>query len=105
MSDVGETFGELLYHLIGKAGMSVPEFAKLTGVHKTDLSAIRAGDRKAPAKHLDKWAKTLELKGAEKDRFLDLAAMDRVPERLRVLIEGLEAASGKSLREMHDKLK
>lgn len=102
MSSLGQSFGDYLYELIHAAGMTVEQFAEEQGVYKSDLSAIRAGRRTVPEKHLNKWCKALGLTGAERERFLDLAAIDWSPERMRTLVQELETGSGKTIRELRD---
>lgn len=90
----------MLYECIKRSGRSVREFARQAKTHEPGLSEIRRGIRPAPLVKVEKWADMLGLTGAERERFLDLAAYTHAPERLKVLVRDLERNSGRTTREL-----
>jgi len=98
---VSNPFAELLFERIERAGLSARSFARLVGKVPPRLSEIKNGRRLAPLKRIEHWAEVLGIKDKkERERFIDLAALTHVPERLQRLIVGLEKRTGMSLRQL-----
>ena len=91
----------LLFDRMERAGLSARAFARLVGTVPPRLSEIKKGRRFAPLRRIEHWADVLGIKDKkERERFIDLAALTHVPERLQKLIVGLEKKTGKSLRQL-----
>ena len=81
----------LLFERMERAGLSARAFARLVGTVPPRLSEIKKGRRLAPLRRIEHWADVLGIKDKkERERFIDLAALTHVPERLQKLIVGLE---------------
>jgi transcriptional regulator with XRE-family HTH domain len=89
----------MLYEAIARKGLTVSEFARLVKVRQPNISEIRRGARRAPRASIEKWADVLSLKGEERERFLDLAALTHAPERIQQLVLDAERALGQGLRQ------
>lgn len=57
-------------------------FSKAVGHHNGVISRIRNGQRTPPLAAMEEWANVLGLKGAKKERFIELAEMAHAPERM-----------------------
>jgi hypothetical protein len=88
----------MLYRAIAEKGLSVSEFARLVKARQPNISEIRRGARRAPKAGITKWADVLGLKGEERERFLDLAALTHAPERIQRLVIDAEQTLGQELR-------
>ena len=55
---------------------------------------IRTGKKRPPVRDIDLWADALELSGAARERFLDLAALDHTPPRIQALVARLRRRVG-----------
>lgn len=51
---------------------------------------IRTGKKLPPVGAIEAWADALQLSGPSRERFLDLAAMERTPDRIRTMIGRLQ---------------
>lgn len=72
-------------------GLIQEHLAEKLGVAPAYVHLIRTGNKKPPVSTINDWAKALDLHGAARERFLDLAALERTPERIRKLIRRLSA--------------
>ena len=85
-------FAEVLYALIERRGWSLREFAAKAKTQHTALSAIKAGTRPPPLKHMERWATVLGLDDKDREYFLDLAALACCPTRVLRMFEPGHAA-------------
>jgi hypothetical protein len=81
------SFGDKLYQLIERKGWGVMEFSRRVKHDQPSISQIRAGTPPPPLKHVDHWADVLGLVGAEREYFLDLAALACCPPRVLRMFE------------------
>jgi transcriptional regulator with XRE-family HTH domain len=77
------TFGALLETLLARRQFSTRSFARAVKSSKSSISGIVNGDRTPPLDRLDKWCEMLGLRGAERQQFLDLAALAHLPHDAR----------------------
>lgn len=54
---------------------------------------IRTGKKLPPVGSIEAWADALDLTGASRERFLDLAALERTPDRIVAMIARLQRQS------------
>jgi transcriptional regulator with XRE-family HTH domain len=85
--DLITPFGDVLYARIHRMGMTTGQFAERVGISRPFLSQIANRKSPPPLDRMEKWADTLELEGDERDYFLDLAALELVPERCKRLFD------------------
>lgn len=95
-----DPFAIELYRLINARGLSLREFARLAKTKQPALSEIKRGVRPVPLARVERWADVLELAGDDRERFLDLAHLTQTPDRIRLLIAGVEQAQGKAMRRL-----
>lgn len=81
------TFGAKLDELIRRKEWSEEQFAAAVDDKQPHINAVKAGKRKPPLKGIDAWADVLGIEGAEREYFLDLAALTRAPERVLRMFE------------------
>jgi transcriptional regulator with XRE-family HTH domain len=82
-----QDFGEFLFSRIKARGMSIRSFAAVSGIKHPMLHRIRQGKTSPPPDRLDQWAKVLGLVGAEREYFLDLAALASCPPRVLAMFK------------------
>ena len=80
------SFAGHLQSLLKVRGLSGRAFALLVGANQSYVSKVLRGTRPAPDTDLERWAHALQLTQREQRRFLLLADLDHVPERLRPLL-------------------
>jgi transcriptional regulator with XRE-family HTH domain len=73
------SFGALLETLLERREFSTRSFARAVKSSKSSISGITNGERTPPLDRLDKWCDVLGLRGAERQQFLDLAALAHLP--------------------------
>jgi transcriptional regulator with XRE-family HTH domain len=73
------SFGTLLDTLLERRAFSTRSFARAVKSSKSSISGITTGDRTPPLDRLEKWCDVLGLRGAERQHFLDLAALAHLP--------------------------
>ena len=88
-SGVALTFGRYLDSLIERAGWSKAEFARRVKASPQSVSNITNDIRTPPADDVADWADALGLRGVERQRFLDLAAIAHLPPAVRPQFEGI----------------
>ena len=100
------TFGEKLYQLVERNDWSLRDFAAKIKYSHGNLSQIKTRNRPPPLKHVEHWADVLGLVGAEREYFLDLAALACCPPRvLRMFEPNHPAARAIQLAIKNDELK
>ncbi len=77
-----DTFGAFLYDCMLDAEMNQAEFAAAVGRHSGVVSRIRTGKLKPPLRAMESWGDVLRLSGARRERFIELAELAHVPQRL-----------------------
>ncbi len=83
-------FTTLLKHYLKRSGQSQGEFARRVGVTQPYINHVLRAKRAPPLDRLDLWASVLHLSDQERVYFLDAAAIDCAPPRVRRLIQALE---------------
>ncbi len=73
------SFGSLLESFLERREFSTRSVARAVKSSKSSISGITNGDRTPPLDRLDKWCDVLGLRGAERQLFLDLAALAHLP--------------------------
>jgi transcriptional regulator with XRE-family HTH domain len=84
-------------------GTTLRAFAKEVGCSHPFLSRVLRGERTLNEDDAARWASCLRLSEAEREHFLDLAALEQTPRRIRERITRYEAektphSPGRSLR-------
>jgi transcriptional regulator with XRE-family HTH domain len=74
-----QSFGSLLNSLLERRAYSTRAFARAVKSSKSSISGITNGERTPPLDRLEKWCDVLGLRGAERQLFLDLAALAHLP--------------------------
>jgi transcriptional regulator with XRE-family HTH domain len=74
------SFGALLASLLDRREFSTRSFARAVKSSKSSISGITNGERTPPLDRLEKWCDVLALRGAERQHFLDLAALAHLPQ-------------------------
>ena len=82
-------FGECLAQCLAKNGISSNAFAKRVGVQATFLTKIMTGVSPVPQARIDAWADALDLRGKDRERFLDHAWLTHCPPYIGELVERL----------------
>lgn len=82
-------FGAELTRLLQARGIAQAEFARRVGKAPGVISFIRSGRRTPPLDQMQRWADAMGLAGAERARFLELAALAHTPPEARQLIARL----------------
>lgn len=86
-----ELFGSLLARLLRERGISQRKYASLVGVHHTLINKV-AGNLRQPAwSRADAWADALELRGPEREHFLDAMHLAAASPRVRAMVERLQS--------------
>jgi transcriptional regulator with XRE-family HTH domain len=75
-------FGDKLRQLIDRRKLKLREFAAIVKCDHGSLSKIQNNKLQPPLKHVERWADVLGVEGAEREFFLDLAALANAPERV-----------------------
>jgi transcriptional regulator with XRE-family HTH domain len=89
---------------LAQAGLSARAFARLVGTTAPRISEMRRGKRLAPLKQMEKWASVLNISSkADRERFLDLAALTHAPHRIQELVIAAELKLKRPLREFAGK--
>lgn len=88
------SFSQLLRDYLTERGWTQKQFAKRVGVNPGTISAILLGKRKPWFGRAMKWADVLELKGAEREAFLDSFALAASPSRMATVVARLEHKAG-----------
>jgi transcriptional regulator with XRE-family HTH domain len=81
-------FGDYLDSLLKARGLTVRQFAKLIGVQSGVVSTAKRLTLNAV--RIEQWSAILKLKGAERDRFVQLAWLAHCPEFVQALVDKLE---------------
>ncbi len=88
------SFSYLLRDYLANRGWNQKQFAQKVGVNPGTISAIILGKRKPWFGRATKWADALELKGAERETFLDSFALAASPSRMATVVARLEHKAG-----------
>jgi hypothetical protein len=83
------TFGAILWREILDHDMSQSLFAKEVGHPVSFVNLIIHGHRTPPLERIEQWADLLKLSGQPRDRFLAMAAIAHLPDKIRVEFENL----------------
>ncbi len=82
--------GHFLADHWANAGLTLRDFAKRIRRSPAYVSLIRTGKRQPPADHyVHMWADALGIEGSDREYLLDLAALERTPERIRLKYQRL----------------
>jgi transcriptional regulator with XRE-family HTH domain len=73
------SFGSMLASLLERRAFSTRSFARAVKSSKSSISGITNGERTPPLDRLEKWCDVLGLRGADRQLFLDLAALAHLP--------------------------
>jgi len=87
-------FGDHLDALLAARGLSVRAFGKRVGVGVSSISAAKR--RAVDPERIEAWADALELRGADRARFVRLAWLTRTPPVIVALIDRLERQLARS---------
>jgi transcriptional regulator with XRE-family HTH domain len=80
-------FGDLFGQLLEARQFTVRSFGTLVKSSKSSVNAIVLGNRTPPLEALEQWCDTLNLRGDERQRFIDLAALAHLPTEVRPKFE------------------
>lgn len=72
-------FHEHLVALLGSKGISARSFAKQVKAGSSFVHKVCKGERPPPAEKITAWADALQLHGAEREVFIELAWLSRSP--------------------------
>lgn len=86
---MAERFGDHLTQLLDRRGLTQAAFARRVGKAPGVINFIRVGKRTPPLAQMGRWAEVLELRGEERARFLELAALAHAPEEVHRLVAQL----------------
>jgi hypothetical protein len=74
-----DSFGQCLQRAIVAIGLSRRAFAKKVAYSPTSMDAIVHGRRPPPRKHIERWARALELTGKAREEFIELGYLVHCP--------------------------
>jgi hypothetical protein len=81
-------FGAVLDRHLEASDLSLRAFARLAGVPVSLLSRVKSGERAVPTERITAWADLLNLRGPDREEFIDAAMWTAVPVRVRPWLEG-----------------
>ena len=82
-------FGAFLDEQCARRGLSQATFARLVGQAPGVIQFVRTGRRRPSLARIEVWADALALRGADRQRFLELARLEHSPPEIRRLVAGL----------------
>lgn len=88
-------FARVLVKAIKDAGFNQASFAEAVGVSPAFISQVKSGIRTPPLEDISKWAKTLDIRGTERKRFIQLANLEHCPALIQDLVEDLLGQIGR----------
>ncbi len=81
--DVAWTFGTYLTAMIARRGLDKAEFGRRVGHERGTITNITKDRRTPPPGELEAWATALDLRGRDRQMFMDLATAAHLPKEVR----------------------
>jgi len=83
------TLGRIISDRLKALGLSRAAFARKVGVKPPMIFAVEKSKSPIPGARIEQWADALELKGKDREAFVDEAWLSRSPEHVRAMVEKL----------------